>query len=166
MRFFLCLIRRIKMYKKILVIILLTYGIFGGGLLDLLDKPSPNPEPKPVEILNINTPSTQVANRVQLFSDLITDPTDRAKLAIFNYEFANRVASYDADSQQVNDIYTIAGKTFFNTSLVDKYNGLAESLTDLIKEIIGDENHNLTQDEKNKLSEYFLGIAWVLIQKG
>lgn len=152
------------MYKKFLVIVLLTYAMFGGGLLDLLDKPTP--EPEPAKILNINTPSNNVANRVQLFSDLVTDPTDRAKLAIFNYEFAKRVASYDADNQQVNDIYTIAGKTFFNTSLVDKYDGLAESLTDLIKEIIGDENHNLTQDEKNKLSEYFLGIAWVLIQKG
>lgn len=153
------------MYKKILIIIFLAYALFGGGWLDLLDNPRPSPEPKPAKILNINTPSGEVSYRVQLFSDLITDPTDRAKLAIFNYEFANRVASYSADSQQVNDIYTIAGKTFFNTSLVDKYNGLAESLTDLIKEIIGDENHNLTQDEKNKLSEYFLGIAWVLIQK-
>ena len=154
------------MYKKILIVILLAYSVFGGGWLDLLDRPTPEPEPKPAEILNINTPNNKVVDRVQIFSDLITDPTDRAKLAIFNYEFANRVKFYSADSQQVNDVYTLAGKTFFKTSLVDKYNGLAEGLTDLIREIIGDENHTLTLEEKDKLNEYFLGIAWVLIQKG
>lgn len=154
------------MYKNILVFILLVYSIFGGGLLDLLDRPKPTPEPKPAKILNINTPTSEVANRVKIFSSLVNDPTDRAKLAIFNYEFANRVGSYNASSQEVNDVYTIAGKSFFNNTIVDKYDGLSESLTNLLKEIIGDENHKLTQNEKNKLSEYFLGIAWVLIQKG
>jgi hypothetical protein len=152
--------------RNALIIIFLVYGLFGAGFLDLLDKPEPEPAPPPTKILNINTPTSEIANRVQIFSNLITDPTDRAKLAIFNYEFANRVGSYSASSQEVNDVYTIAGKTFFNNTLVDKYNGLSESLTDLLKEIIGDENHELTQNEKNKLSEYFLGIAWVLIQKG
>ena len=154
--------------KNFLIILLLVYGVFGGGLLDLLDNPTPTPvpEPKPAKILNINKPSDKVIARVQGICDSITDPSDRAKLAIFNYEFAKRVTSYEADTQQVNDVYSLAGKMFFKKSLVDKYSGLAENLTDLMKEILGDVNHDLTQDEKNKLSEYFLGIAWVLIQGG
>ena len=154
------------MYKKILIVALLAYAIFGSGLLDMLDKPAPKPEPAPAKILNIDTPSTQVLNRVKIFSNIVTDPTDRAKLAIFNYEFANRVASYNASSQQVNDVYTLAGKTFFQNTLVDKYSGLAEKITGILEYTIGDENHELTQDEKNKLKEYFLGIAWVLVQGG
>ena len=165
MRFFRYLMRRTKMYKNIFIALLLAYGVFGGGLLDLLDKPTP-PEPEPAKILNIDTPSTPVLNRVKIFSKLITDPTDRAKLAIFNYEFASRVSSYNASSQQVNDVYTLAGKTFFNNTLVDKYDGLAEQITDILSDIMGDENHELTKDEKNKLKEYFLGIAWILVQGG
>ena len=103
---------------------------------------------------------------MQGICDSITDPSDRAKLAIFNYEFANRVASYNANSQQVNDVYTLAGKTFFKNTLVDKYDGLAEKITGILKHVMGDENHELSQDEKNKLKEYFLGIAWVLVQGG
>ena len=154
------------MYKKILIVALLAYAIFGSGLLDMLDKPAPKPEPPPAKILNIDTPSTSVLNRVKIFSNMVTDPTDRAKLAIFNYEFANRVASYNANSQQVNDVYTLAGKTFFKNTLVDKYDGLAEQITGILKYVMGDENHELSQDEKNKLKEYFLGIAWVLVQGG
>ena len=150
--------------KGIIALLLLIFSVFGGGLD--LSNILPQPKPPHAAILTIEKPSQEVLDRVEIFSKIITNPDDRAKLAIFNYEFANRVNEYNTSSQQVNDVYSLAGKTFFNTSLVDKYNGLAESLTDLIKEIIGDENHNLTQDEKNKLSEYFLGIAWVLIQKG
>ena len=66
-----------------------------------------------------------------MFSDLITDPSDRAKLAIFNYEFAERVLDYNTTSQQVNDVYTLAGKIFFEDTLVDKYDGLAEEIVKL-----------------------------------
>jgi hypothetical protein len=156
------------MLKKIVIITLLAYGVFGGGLLDILDKlPKPDPKPNPpAKILNIDTPSQDVIDRVKLFSDIVTDPTDKAKLAIFNYEFATRVLSYDITSQQTNDVYTLAGKKFFKKALVDKYEGLAENIVDLLTECIGEENHTLSQKEKESLHEYFLAVAWVLIQKG
>ena len=158
------------MYKKFLAAVLLIYSVFGMGWLDLLDSPTPKPEPEPspppAKILNIEKPSQEIIDKVQKFSDLVTDPNDRAKLAIFNYEFANRVLSYDAEAQDVNDIYTLAGKTFFKGSLVDKYEGLAENIVELLVDCMGEENHTLTQGEKKSLHENFLGVAWVLIQKG
>jgi len=155
------------MYKNVLVIALLLYAVFGAGFLDLLDKPQPNPEPKPpAKILNIDKPSQDVLDRVSVISNLVIDPSDRAKIAIFNYEFAQRVLAYNAEAQQVNDIYTLAGKTFFKKTLVDKYDGLSESIVDLMKECMGEEEHTLTQKEKELLNEYFLAVAWVLIQKG
>ncbi len=155
------------MFKNILIILLLVYGVFGAGLLDLLDSPSPSPDPQPpAKILNIDKPTEDVLNRVSLFSDIITDPSDRAKLAIFNYEFANRVLAYDATSQQTNDVYTLAGKKFFKDSLVDKYDGLAENIVDLLEEILGQENHTIDTKEKEQLHKYFLAVAWTLIQKG
>lgn len=155
------------MYKNILAILLLLYAVFGEGLFDKLDKPEPKPEPSPAaKILNIEEPSKEVVNEVRIFSDLITDPNDRAKIAIFNHEFASRINDYNADVQQVNDVYSLAGKIFFKKSLVDKYDGLAEHIKDLLVKILSDENHTITTEEKQSLNEYFMGIAWILIQKG
>ncbi len=154
------------MYKKILSIVLLLYATFGTGWLDLLDIEFPSPTPPPVAILNIDLPSQVVKDRVAIFSELVTDPSDRAKLAIFNYEFSQRITEYKANAQNVNDVYTIAGKTFFQQSLVNKYEGLNEEIVSLLTECMTDENHVLTQDEKNNLHEYFMGVAWVLIQRG
>ena len=152
------------MYKNILAVTLLLYSFFGGGLLDLLDRPIPEPDPKPpVKILDIAKPSEDVISRVNVFSDIVTDPSDRAKLAIFNYEFSQEVVSYKATSQQANDIYTLAGKIFFKDTLVDKYDNLSEEIVKLMKEIMGDDVHSLKETEKQKLNEYFMAVAWVLI---
>lgn len=156
--------------KKIIIstiaLLLIAYGAFGGGLLDLLDKPNPKPNPEPqVSILNIDKPTEDIINRVKTFSDLITDPTDRAKIAIFNYEFANQLISYETDLQQLNDVYVLAGKKFFQNSMVGKYKALPDMITSLIQEVTGEANHVLSEQEKQKLNQYFLGVAWVLIQK-
>tara|TARA_B100000131_G_C18065527_1_gene592311 strand:- start:558 stop:1019 length:462 start_codon:yes stop_codon:yes gene_type:complete len=153
------------MYKNIFIVLLLIYAFFGDGILDLLDTPIPKPDPKP--IIDVQSPtSEEVYNYVQAFEGLVTDPTDKAKLAIFNYEFAERVIKYDATSQDINDVYTLAGKIFFKDTLVNKYKGLSETITEMIVECIGEEDHVLTTEEKNKLHDYFMGVAWVLIQKG
>jgi len=155
------------MYKNILAIILLLYAVFGEGLFDIADKPSPTPEPNPAsKILDIDKPFDKIIKDVSVFSDLITDPSDRAKIAIFNHEFAQRILTYNTDVQQVNDVYSLAGQIFFKKSLVDKYDGLSERIKDLLIKILSDENHTITTEEKQSLNEYFMGIAWVLIQKG
>ena len=155
------------MYKNILAIILLLYAVFGEGLFDIADKPNPTPEPNPAsEILDIDKPSDKVIKDVSVFSDLITDPSDRAKIAIFNHEFAQRVLKYSTDVQQVNDVYALAGKLFFKQTLVDKYEGLSDNIQRILQEILTEENHVVTVAEKQSLNEYFMGIAWILIQKG
>lgn len=155
------------MYKNIVAILLLMYAVFGEGLLDKLDYPTPTPIPSPTsKILNINKPDERVIDEVKNFSDLITDPSDRSKIAIFNYEFASRVIGYETDVQKVNDVYALAGKIFFHKSLVDKYDNLAEKIEELLQKILTDDNHVVTQEEKRKLNEYFMAIAWILIQKG
>lgn len=153
------------MIKKIIAILLLVFAIFGKGALDLLDITPPAPEPKPTEILNIDKPSQEVIDRVKQFSDIITDPTDRAKIAIFNYQFAQNILSYEANVQQVNDVYVLAGKNFFQNSIANKYEPLDQMIIKLLEDIIGSENHALTESEKLSLHKYFNAIAWVLIQK-
>lgn len=147
--------------KTLLALLLIIFGVFGSDIKNIV--PNFNPEPPAAKILNIEEPSQEILESVSIFSSMITDPDDRAKIAIFNYEFANRVSSYKTTSQQVNDVYTLAGKIFFKGTLVDKYDGLGEAIIELMQKCIGEDNHTLTQKEKEDLSANFLGLAWVLI---
>jgi len=113
--------------------------------------------------LNIDKPSASVLETVKPVSQLITDPTDKAKFAIFNQEFAKRVINYKADIQQINDVYVLAASAFFKDSLRDKYEDLDVKLVDLIKSITTEDNHKLSQEELTKISEYFMGLSWSLI---
>lgn len=153
--------------KNVFATFLLLFGVFGGGFMDWWDLlPKPKPQPVNVSILNVEKPSQKIQDKVIFFSDLVTDPSDRAKIAIFNYEFAERILAWNTDVQQVNDVYSLAGKIFFKGSLVDKYEGLAEEIVSLIDSIITSENHILSKDEKLEMHKNFMGAAWVLIQKG
>ena len=89
-----------------------------------------------------------------------TENIDRANLAVFNKVFSDGCVSYKTTNQQVNDVYTLAAKDFFGDSLKGKYNGYGESLTGLLKDTIGEEVHELSSEEKQKLSESFSALAW------
>lgn len=118
-----------------------------------------------IAILEIEEPTPEILELVQSISDLVTDPTDRAKLAIFNQEFATRITNYETDNQKTNDVYVLAASYFFKNELNDKYDGLDQEIIKLIRSSIGDENHVLTTEEKVDLSNKFTGLAWSLIQK-
>jgi hypothetical protein len=135
------------------------------GLLLILVALYPAKQPVEVALLNIEKPSQEIIEMVTPMSGIVTDPTDRAKLAIFNQEFANRVKRYDADVQQVNDVYVLSGGYFFKDELKDKYDELDKIIMDLMQRCSSSDNHKLTTEEKNKLSSYFMGFAWSLIQK-
>jgi hypothetical protein len=150
------------MVKKIIAALLIAYGVFGLDFLKYIPVPTP---PEPVVILNVDKPSQEVMDSIKGLSSFVKDPEDRAKIAIFNYEFATKVKGYDTNLQQVNDVYTLAGKIFFKEQLVGKYNGLGDGITKLISNLVSDDNHDLSQAEKDKVSEHFMGLAWSLLQK-
>jgi len=154
------------MNKKILALLLLFYSVFGNGLLDQIDNIVIPVIVKPeTKILDISTPTEEIRDRVAIFSELITNKEDREKIAVFNYEFSQRIVGYETTSQQVNDVYALAGKIIFDKTLVGKYEGLSENIVKLMEEILTDENHSLSQEEKEMLSQYFSGVAWALLQE-
>lgn len=118
-----------------------------------------------IAILDIKEPSKEILDLVKPIANLVTDPTDRAKLAIFNQEFANRIINYESDNQQTNDVYVLAAGYFFSDSINDKYENLDKEIINLLISSIGEENHILTQAEKNDIAAKFTGLAWSLIQK-
>jgi hypothetical protein len=78
----------------------------------------------------------------------------------FNKVFSERLKGYSVDAQQMNDIYTEAGKIFFKERLRGKYEGLSTGLVGLMSDIIGTENHTITKEEKEKLASHFDGLSW------
>lgn len=155
------------MNGRIIAVALLLYSVFGNGLLDGLDFfPVVVPVTPEVAIIDVEKPSEDVLERVKIFKDLITEEEDKQRIAIFNYEFSKRVVGYETSSQQINDVYSLAGKLFFSNSIVGKYDGLAENIVSLMEDVLSDENHRVSEEEKALLSKYFAGVAWVLIQRG
>lgn len=153
-----------KLLKIRNLIALLLIGI---ALSEPLWNLIPTIKPKPdVAILNIDKPSDRIIELTKPISDLITDPTDRAKVAIYSQEFANRVKTYDAQLQQVNDVLALSASKFFEGAMNDKYKDLDVAIIDLITSAVGgDDNRKLTDEEKNEISERFMGVAWSLIQR-
>lgn len=118
-----------------------------------------------ISLINVSKPTQEIIELVKPVSNIVSDITDRTKMAIFNQEFANRVKQYDIDVQQLNDLYVLAASEFFQQTLDNKYNNLDKELVGLISKVTTEDNHKLTEEEKNKLSTNFNGLAWSLIQK-
>lgn len=149
----------IKLFKNLVAITLI---ITGGSLLAF----------KNIEIdisgivdLKIEKPSEKVIVETKPIVDIVTDKNDRIKMAIFNQEFAKRLLKYDTDIQKANDVYVLAGEFYFKNDLKGKYPQLADNIVSMIKGITGDDNHILSQEEKQIISDKFMGLAWSLLKK-
>lgn len=116
------------------------------------------------KVLQLTKPSDMILSVVNPVSKLVSDKHDRAKLAIFNQEFAKRVVTYETDTQQLNDLYVESASCFFNDTLNDKYDGLSDGLTKLLKMVTTEDNSILTDPQKLQLSELLLGLSWTLTQ--
>lgn len=145
--------------KNLVGISLILFGTF------LAVRNYPTVDNNPILLLDIEKPSDDILLKVKPLSSLITDPTDRAKLAIFNQDFANRITKYTTDNQKVNDVYVLAASYFFKDSLKDKYADLDIELVKLLESIVGTDNHILSPEEKMQISNHFMGLAWSLVQK-
>ena len=150
---------------RILVAIGLLYFVFFGSLPDVDLNPIKNEVDEVQALLNIEKPSDAIINQVKPIADLVTTTEDRAKLALFNYEFSSRVAGYETDAQQLNDVYTKAAANFFKEEMKGKYPGLSDGLLSLLKSIVTDDNHVLDTDEKQRLKDLFNGLSWALIER-
>jgi hypothetical protein len=144
--------------KTIIGLALLAVGLFWPQIQERI--PDFTIPSKPT--LEIVEPSEEIKEKVSSIAELVTDKEDRMDLAVFNMIFAKRVLNYEAEAQDVQDIYVEAAKILFDKSLKGKYNGYGESIQDLLKDSMGDENHTLSQSEKDSLSEDFNGLAYVL----
>lgn len=150
---------------KIIAACGLLFFVFFGSLPDNVNiKPVATETEKVLKLLQLEKPSDAILEKVKPVAGLVTSTEDRAKLALFNAEFASRIVRYDANCQHVNDLYTFAAKEFLNTSMNDKYEKLAASLEGLFVSVLGDENHILSVSEKESLSRVFRGLAWALLE--
>jgi hypothetical protein len=140
----------------LLGVALILVGLFIGNAKKVDNK---------LKLLEIDQPSADIISLVAPIGSLVTNPDDKAKMALFNFEFSKRISSYDADIQQVNDVYVLAAQKFFQDSMDDKYNNLDVKIVDLIRSVTSEENHTLTDAEKLALSQRFSGLSWTLINK-
>lgn len=131
--------------------------------LVLLYKPTDNPIN--FNVLDLEKPSVEILAVVKPISKMVTNTVDKAKLAVFNQEFGKRILSYNVDAQQINDIYVAAASCFFQDSMNDKYDGLGESIVELMKSVVSEDNARLTEIQKLQMSKNFLGLSWSLTQE-
>jgi hypothetical protein len=150
---------------RIIVAILLLWFVFFGSIpkIDIISVPDKLDEVG--SIIDLQAPSEDTIKKAKPVADLITDTEDRAKLALFNYEFAQRVVKYDTDAQKLNDLYVKAANNFFEQSLKGKYDSLAGEIEKLFETVTSEDNHNLDENEKKSIKELFLGLSWLLLKK-
>jgi hypothetical protein len=143
--------------RNILAIAVILLGIFWNQVssfaLTILDD---------IVVVDVDKPDDEFVNATKDLAALVTDTEDRIKLSLFNKEFSDRIVSYSSTVQQANDVYVLAAKIFFENTLVGKYDGLAEGLRTLIRSTTTDDNHVLSEEEKQELSNKFLGLSWNL----
>ena len=146
--------------RTTLGLLLILIGLFLPQIQEWIPDLIPD---TPAPAVVIEEPTQEIKDKTLKVAEKVTDKKDRLELCIFNKVFSERVLGYDADVQQVNDIYTESGKILFKDSLKGKYNGYGAGVVSLISEITGNENHKLTQVEKEKISQVFNGLSWSLI---
>ena len=105
--------------RTIIGLAVIIIGLFWVQIQERI--PDIVPDNTPSVVITIDEPSQEIKEKVSSIADLVTDEKDRLNLCIFNKVFAERVGSYDADAQQINDVYTEAAKIFFGETLKGKY---------------------------------------------
>ena len=151
---------------KIAISFGLLFFVFFGSIPDAIDiNPTPDEIDEVQAIIDVEKPSEEIIAFVRPIAKIITGIEDKAKVALFNYEFANRLEKYNTDVKQLNDVYVIAGKEFFGDSMKGKYDNFASSIESLFKSIVTDDNHAVTNEEKTQLKKLFMGLSWALIER-
>lgn len=128
-----------------------------GGIIERIVKKE--------SVVSVEPPPTEASIALtKPVSDLVTDKEDRATLAVFNLEFAKRVVLYAdlINTQQLQDIYVASASSVYGKALSSKYQSLGSKLVDLMKGVVGDEEHTLSTDESESLSNVFRALSFNL----
>jgi hypothetical protein len=152
------------MIKNLLAVLLITYGVLGNGMFDLLDRPTPTPTPE-LPMVDIDRPSAEVIAVVDPIAAIINETSDRVEIALYFLELSQRLTTYPTLTlQQLNDLVIHSATEVFDGRLTGKYKGFDEALVKVIVGIAGEVEHELTPKEKQELSSIFEGLAWSLVQ--
>jgi hypothetical protein len=114
------------------------------------------------KILKIEKPSAELIARNVKIDSIVNNEEDRKSLAVFTHVFSKRVPRYETTVDNFDKIFVFAGKEVYNTGMRGKYQGLKEFFTTTMENSIGDKNTLTNQEERNKLSEDFNTISWIL----
>jgi hypothetical protein len=117
-------------------------------------------EPSVRDCLQISEPVEKPIDVEKILS-IITDENDREKFAIFNNEFSKRISKYNGTAQKYNDVYVKAVSLSFGEDL-KKYTGLKDFSVKYISDVISSKDKYVTEEEKEKLSQKYLTLSWVL----
>tara|TARA_B100001113_G_C21104250_1_gene620100 strand:+ start:339 stop:779 length:441 start_codon:yes stop_codon:yes gene_type:complete len=138
----------------ILGALIIFFSTFSSSLTDTIN---------PSIDIGINEPSAEIIEEVSEVSDIVLSKDDKISLAIFNKVFADRLVSYETTQQQLNDVYVLAAKNYFDDSLKDKYDDLDNFIIRILRSVTGDQVHVLSDEEKSDLQKKFYGISWCLV---
>lgn len=139
--------------------------LFIGGIMIIIGTLSAGDTNVGIDVLvniDIPKPSETMESKFSNIKNIVREQEDKINLCIFNKIFADRIKNYSIDQQQLNDLYVMAAKDFFGESLKNKYDGLDNFLVSAINEVVGEEVHQLNEDEKSQLQNRFYAIAWIL----
>ena len=153
------------MLKNLIAILLITYGVFGNSIFDVLDTPTPTPTPE-VPSISITEPRDEIKVITDKIAAPVTDAEDRLEVALYFLEMSSRIEGYDDITlQQLNDLIIHSATLVFKGRLAGKYDQFDDRLMSSIIEIAGSTEHKLTPEEKSDLSDLFSGIAWSLVNR-
>ena len=144
-------------FRLLIGVVLVLVGVFWEDIKNSIPE---IPDNKP--IITIDTPENSLVDQWTETCKSIKDPKDRVRLCVFNKTFADRVVGYDADAQQINDVYVLAAKEAFGDSIKGKYEKLGPATQGSMVSILGEENHTVVESEKQNLNKVFLAFAWCL----
>ena len=115
------------------------------------------------DTLQIEEPAENLLEDSKGILAIVTDPKDRAVLAMFNKEFSERILAYDGTVQNYNDVYVDAISSVFDDRLL-AYNGLSNFTQASFAKVVGTKNGFVTAPERAALSKVYEAQAWVLGQ--
>ena len=144
-------------FRLLIGVVLVLVGVFWEDIKNSIPE---IPDNKP--IITIDTPENSLVDQWTETCKSIKDPKDRVRLCVFNKVFADRVVGYNADALQINDLYVLAAKEVFGDSIKGKYDKLGPAAQESMVSILGEENHIITESEKQNLNKAFLAFAWCL----